>query len=153
MGLFSFLKSAGKSIFGSKAKEAPAPEETFIDEAKLKQEIVNLNLPVDHFALAINEGTVTVFGDVEGTEVAEKVILAVGNVEGVECVDDRLNVLNPEPEAVFYTVQSGDTLSKIAKAQYGDAMKYNAIFEANRPMLTHPDKIYPGQVLRIPPLG
>ncbi len=153
MGLFSFLKSAGKSIFGSKAKEAPAPVESFLDEAKLKQEIANLGLPVSHLAVAIEEGTVTVYGDVDSTTVAEKIILAVGNVEGVECVDDRLNIDNPEPEAVFYTVQSGDTLSKISKAQYGDPMKYNAIFEANRPMLTHPDKIYPGQVLRIPPLG
>ena len=80
----------------------------------------------------------------------EKVILALGNVEGVTSVDDRLEVENPEPEAVFYTVQKGDSLSKIAKAQYGNAMAYNAIFEANKPMLSHPDKIYPGQVLRIP---
>jgi nucleoid-associated protein YgaU len=57
----------------------------------------------------------------------------------------------PEPEARFYTVAKGDTLSKIAKAEYGDANAYPAIFEANRPMLSHPDRIYPGQVLRIPP--
>ncbi len=55
------------------------------------------------------------------------------------------------PTSVFYTVQSGDTLSKIAKAHYGDANAYHAIFEANKPMLKHPDKIFPGQVLRIPP--
>ena len=47
---------------------------------------------------------------------------------------------------------SGDTLGKIAKNYYGNAMKYPVIFEANKPMLTHPDKIYPGQVLRIPVL-
>jgi len=52
----------------------------------------------------------------------------------------------------MYTVKSGDSLSKIAKAHYGDAMKYPVIFEANKPQLTDPDKIYPGQVLRIPPL-
>ena len=45
---------------------------------------------------------------------------------------------------------SGDSLSKIAKEHYGNAMKYPVIFEANKPMLEHPDKIYPGQVLRIP---
>ncbi len=56
-----------------------------------------------------------------------------------------------EPEAKYYTVVKGDTLSKIAKASYGDAMKYPVIFEANKPMLKDPDKIYPGQVLRIPP--
>jgi len=152
MGLFSFLKNAGKSIFGKKAEDAPPPAEPLIDEARLKQEILELGLPVENFAVAIKESTVVVYGDVESTEIAEKVILAVGNVEGVECVDDRLQVMHPKPQATFYTVQPGDTLSKIAKEHYGDPMKYPVIFEANRPMLTHPDKIYPGQVLRIPPL-
>ena len=84
----------------------------------------------------------------------EIVILTAGNTKGVGRVDDRLTVEAPEPEpaAVIYTVVSGDTLSGIAKAQYGDAMKYMKIFEANKPMLEDPDKIYPGQVLRIPPL-
>ncbi|MEL6867451.1 MAG: LysM peptidoglycan-binding domain-containing protein, partial [Bacteroidota bacterium] len=65
-------------------------------------------------------------------------------------VDDRITVTNPEPASTFYEVQKGDSLSKIAKAHYGDPMKYPQIFEANRPMLEHPDKIYPGQRLRIP---
>ena len=52
----------------------------------------------------------------------------------------------------FYTVESGDTLSKIAQEQYGDGSKYPIIFEANTPMLKSADLIYPGQVLRIPPL-
>ena len=82
----------------------------------------------------------------------ERVILALGNVHGVARVDDRLEVVVPAPEAVLYTVQSGDSLSKIALAHYGDAMKYPVIFEANQPLLTDPDKIYPGQVLRIPEL-
>jgi nucleoid-associated protein YgaU len=56
-------------------------------------------------------------------------------------------------EPVFHTVKSGDTLSAISKQVYGDANKYNAIFEANRPMLSSPDKIYPGQSLRIPKLA
>ena len=77
-------------------------------------------------------------------------MLALGNVEGIGSVDSQLNILNPEPEAKFYTVESGDSLSKISKEMYGDPMKYQQIFEANQPMLTHPDKIYPGQVLRIP---
>ncbi len=83
----------------------------------------------------------------------EKIVLAVGNTAGIGRVDDQFEIENPEPEATFYTVQSGDSLSKIAKQQYGNAMKYPAIFEANEPMLTDPDKIYPGQVLRIPPLA
>ena len=56
-----------------------------------------------------------------------------------------------ETASTFYTVQKGDSLSKIAKDHYGDASKYPQIFEANKPMLKDPDKIYPGQVLRIPP--
>jgi nucleoid-associated protein YgaU len=55
-------------------------------------------------------------------------------------------------EATFYTVKSGDTLGKIAQEQYGSASKYTVIFEANQPMLKDPDKIYPGQSLRIPAL-
>ena len=72
---------------------------------------------------------------------------------GISSVDDRMSVVAPEPEAVFYEVKSGDSLSKIAKAQYGDANKYNAIFEANKPMLKDPNLIYPGQMLRIPQLS
>ena len=75
----------------------------------------------------------------------EKVILAVGNVEGVAEVEDE----SDEP-AVFHTVEKGDNLSKIAKKYLGSANRYPEIFEANKPMLSHPDKIYPGQVLRIP---
>jgi nucleoid-associated protein YgaU len=80
----------------------------------------------------------------------EKLVLALGNVTGIASVDDRLTVVNPEPEADFYEVKSGDSLSKIAKKYYGNAMEYNRIFEANKPMLKDPDKIYPGQMLRIP---
>jgi LysM repeat protein len=74
-----------------------------------------------------------------------------GNVEGVARVDDRLEVTTPQPESRYYTVVRGDTLSKIAKDHYGNANQYPKIFEANKPMLKDPDKIYPGQVLRIPP--
>ena len=82
----------------------------------------------------------------------------VGNVKGIARVNDQLRVpppepkAPPEPEGTYYEVKRGDSLSKIAKAQYGDAMKYPVIFEANKPMLKDVDLIYPGQVLRIPPL-
>ena len=89
-------------------------------------------------------------GTVAAQDVREKVILVVGNTAGVESVHDNLAVDKPEPEAKFYTVVRGDTLSKIAKEFYGNANKYPKIFEANKPMLKDPDKIYPGQVLRIP---
>jgi len=155
MGLFSFLKNAGKGIFGSKAnpEETPKPTEVVINEGIIKQAVLDLGLPIDKFALNLTDDVVTVYGEAQNTADKERVILASGNIDGIGFVDDQISVANPEPEAVFYTVQSGDSLSKISKAQYGDPMKYNFIFEANKPMLSHPDKIYPGQVLRIPPLG
>jgi len=109
-----------------------------------------LGIPVDGLAIELAE-TVVVSGETSTNADREKIILALGNVEGVACVDDTITVLNPEPESVFHAVKSGDTLSKISKEVYGDPKKYTAIFEANRPMLEHPDKIYPGQILRIPP--
>jgi nucleoid-associated protein YgaU len=78
-------------------------------------------------------------------------VLCCGNVEGVAAVNDMLVVVTPQPEAKIYVVVKGDTLSKISKEFYGTPNKYMQIFEANKPMLTHPDKIYPGQALRIPP--
>jgi nucleoid-associated protein YgaU len=81
-------------------------------------------------------------------------VLALGNTLGVSQVDNQLSVAQPSAEATMYTVQKGDTLWKIAETHYGKAngAKYTVIFEANKPMLSHPDKIYPGQVLRIPAL-
>lgn len=94
-------------------------------------------------------------GQVKDQATLEKAVLAVGNAHGVAAVDtEGLKVEKAEPESVLYTVKSGDTLWKIAEVHYGKGQgaQNNLIFEANRPMLTSPDKIYPGQVLRIPPL-
>ena len=94
-------------------------------------------------------------GRVPDQPTRERAIIATGNNRGVAEVEDQLEVeeQTPRPQSTMYTVKSGDTLSKIAKAHYGDPMKYPVIFEANRPMLSDPDEIYPGQVLRIPPEG
>ena len=81
---------------------------------------------------------------------AEKAIVAAGNTPGVGEVESQIDIEDEPEQSNFYTVKSGDTLSKIAKVFYGDAMKYPVIFEANTPMLSDPDKIYPGQTLRIP---
>lgn len=148
MGLISFLRDKGRSIFGKKEKQQ-TEEVKLTKTDQLRAEIQRLGLNVSDLQLELCE-QVIVSGQTSDTATAERVVLALGNVEGVGSVDNQLHVLNPEPEAVFYTVAGGDSLSKIAKAQYGDPMKYQQIFEANRPMLEHPDKIYPGQVLRIP---
>ncbi|HEU0199993.1 MAG TPA: peptidoglycan-binding protein LysM, partial [Burkholderiaceae bacterium] len=99
----------------------------------------------------VRTSTAKVFGVAKDQETKEKVLLAAGNVEGVAAVEDMMSVDRSAPAAQFYTVVKGDTLSKIAKQFYGNANDYPRIFEANKPMLTHPDKIYPGQNLRIPP--
>ncbi len=152
MGLFSFLKNAGAKIFKKKAPEQQAAETASPEMSKieaLEAEVRKHGIPVQNLSIDLAE-QVIISGKTDTNADRERVILALGNVEGVGSVEDHIEVANPEPEAVFYTVQKGDSLSKIAKAQYGDAMKYPQIFDANKPMLSHPDKIYPGQVLRIP---
>jgi nucleoid-associated protein YgaU len=121
--------------------------------AALKRQVELHGLAVEELSIEFDDGVASVSGKTASQAEREKVVLTVGNVEGVAQVDDRIEVVKPEPEAVYYTVVPGDTLSKIAETHYGNAMKYPVIFEANRPMLKDPDKIYPGQVLRIPPLG
>lgn len=166
MGLFSFLKSAGAKLIGSKAVEndavaAPAPNASMealkaaADKnlASLLVGQVNANgINVTDLDVVVDDHVVTVYGQVESTADREKVVLILGNTNGVETVDDRISVVAPEAESTFYEVKKGDSLSKIAKEVYGDMMKYPIIFEANKPMLTSVDLIYPGQVLRIPAL-
>ena len=166
MGLMSFIKEAGEKLFGtgeakaaqSAATAAPTPENVAALSAAAGDAIAayikTQGLAVNGLKIAFDapSGTVTVSGSVADQATKEKVLLCCGNVSGVEAVNDMLVVDTPAPQAVFHTVVSGDNLSKIAKAHYGDASKYPVIFEANKPMLSHPDKIYPGQMLRIPPL-
>lgn len=152
MGLLSFFKGVGEKIFG-KSQEAETPEKT--EELKagaLLQHVKSLGLAYNTLTVKVSGHTVTIEGEVENQEDAEKIALAVGNVESVESVNNNMTVKAPAPEAQYHTVEKGDWLSKIAEKYYGDPTKYNVIFEANKPMLTHPDKIYPGQVLRIPAL-
>jgi nucleoid-associated protein YgaU len=154
MGLFSFLKGAGEKLFGKntevKPEEAPAVEP--LRAQALIDHIQKLGLPFESLSVKTQGDTVILTGAVAAQSDAEKIALAVGNVEGVGVVDNQMVVAVPEPESRTYTVQSGDSLSKIAKEMYGDMMKYPVIFEANKPMLADPDLIYPGQVLRIPNL-
>lgn len=150
MGLFSFIKNAGKKVFGKKEKEVQLTEEQAKIEA-LKNAVTQLGIPVDNLKIDLAQ-QVIVEGATGTNADREKVILALGNVEGVGAVADNIEVLNPEPDSTFHEVKSGDSLSKIAKEVYGDAMKYPVIFEANKPMLKDPNEIYPGQILRIPAL-
>ena len=159
MSLFSFIKNAGTAIFGvksgaDKAAEAAAAELKAEEAAaaRLTETIKDLQLDVENLNIHIDDDKVTITGAAYDQATREKVVLIAGNSEGIASVEDLMSVRHTEPEAQFHTVVSGDSLSKIAKHYYGDPMKYPMIFEANKPMLSDPDKIYPGQVLRIPNL-
>ncbi|MBX3727036.1 MAG: peptidoglycan-binding protein LysM [Xanthomonadales bacterium] len=164
MGLFKFLGNVGERLFGGGQ----------IDEGKIRQHLLDLGLRLNPLTVVAHpdQKMVSLIGRAATLEDKEKAIVAAGNIQGVESVDDRLRVgesappaaaaetdageeppAGEQPTARFYTVEKGDTLSAIAKREYGNAGKYPLIFEANRPMLSDPDKIYPGQVLRIPPLS
>ena len=120
--------------------------------AKLVDAVNALELSVADLNVSVDDDKATITGVAYNQATREKVVLVVGNSNGIAFVDDQMTVEHVEPEAQFHTVVSGDTLGKIAKSYYGNAMKYPVIFEANKPMLTDPDKIYPWQVLRIPTL-
>lgn len=145
MGMFGFLKDVGAAIFGAGKDEAKEIEGLL--KTDLGDRIKDLKVEFD-------DGVVTLSGECDSHATKEKAVLLAGNIKGVEKVNDE-SLTAPEPEEAteFYTVKSGDSLSKIAKKYYGNAMKYPTIFEANREVIKDPDLIYPGQVLRIPKIA
>jgi nucleoid-associated protein YgaU len=146
MGLIDFVREAGESLLDKVRSDDPKAAA----EATSKR-VHDLGLSVEGFQVAVDGDKATVRGKAASQAEREKAILAVGNTQGIAQVDDQLQVAAPAPESQYHRVVKGDTLSKIAKHYYDDAMKYPQIFEANQPMLNDPDKIYPGQILRIPP--
>ena len=168
MSLISFFKEAGEKLFGSKDAEAAAVKAqstpssaelqaaaaaantkagTAITSYIAAQKLYAVGLAVAFDGAA---GIVSVSGEAADQATREKILLCCGNVHGVSQVDDRMTVATPADESQYHLVVRGDTLSAIAKTYYGNANQYPKIFEANKPMLGHPDKIYPGQLLRIP---
>jgi len=166
MGLIDFVKEAGEKLFGKgQAQTAMAEVKADPDNAAKIQAangaagdaildyIKSQNLSATGLTVTFDgaASTVSVYGVAPDQATREKIVLCCGNVAGVAQVKDMMSVDQSEPEAQYYTVVSGDTLSKISKQYYSDPNKYMKIFEANKPMLSSPDKIYPGQKLRIPP--
>lgn len=147
MGIINFIKGVGEKLFGASEAQAATVDD-------LKKELEKHQLSAEGLDIKVEGDQVTVSGQAASTEDAEKIALALGNTLGVAAVDSQLTAAQEAAAAVMYTVVKGDTLWKIAETHYGKGKgaKYDVIFEANRPMLTHPDKIYPGQVLRIPSL-
>lgn len=164
MGLFSFIKDAGEKLLGigdAKAAEDAAKADASAEKiaaanqaaaGAIKSYVAKMDLDAENLEIGFDgkTGAVSVSGIAETQETKEKILLCCGNVRGVESVEDNMTVTSTEADAQFHTVVSGDSLSKIAKQFYGNANAYMKIFEANKPMLGHPDKIYPGQMLRIP---
>ena len=168
MGLFNFTRNLGETLRNAVTGGGDP------DADDLKKELLGKGITLQNLSLSVKDGTVQIGGIADTNAEREKAILIVGNTKGVEKVQESIQVTQPKftpgaataqqtaapaaqprtPDAAetrFYTVQSGDNLSKISKAHYGEADKYMQIFEANKPMLSDPDKIYPGQVLRVPP--
>lgn len=142
MGIYDFIKSAGKAL-GIGSEDTPPSAED------LKKELDSFNLGTDKLQVEVDGDKAILKGDVEDQNILEKAIVAIGNTIGISKVEAK-TAGNPQ----FHTVEKGDTLWAVAEKAYGKGKgaEYNRIFEANKPMLKHPDKIYPGQVLRIPPL-
>jgi len=169
MGIVSFFKEAGEKLFGHKEAETAAQQaQSAPDDAALKAAsdaanqkaaraieayVAAQGLSADGLQVEFDgaSATVTAMGSASDQATKEKILLCCGNVTGVAQVNDMMTVAEPADESQYHLVARGDTLSAIAKKFYGNANAYPKIFEANKPMLGHPDKIYPGQLLRIPP--
>ncbi|MEO0422522.1 MAG: peptidoglycan-binding protein LysM [Pseudomonadota bacterium] len=144
MDVWKFVRDAGKAIGIGRKKDA-AP-----DASALSAEVKELGLPGDDLQISVDGDRVRLEGRAPTQEEKEKIIVAVGNLEGVAEVEEAIVADSGAAEPVFHTVASGDTLWAIAEKTLGSGAKYMSIFEANKPMLSNPDRIYPGQVLRIP---
>ena len=165
MGMFDFIKGAGDDAAEAATKTEDVSQDRLneLRQQSITEKLATLDIDGEQVQVSVNGEVAVLAGSAPSQEAMEKMVLCAGNQFGIGSVDCQLQVDAPAAaaaeapaagtaEAAFYTVQSGDTLGKIAAQHYGDAGKYPIIFEANQPMLTDPTKIYPGQSLRIPPL-
>lgn len=145
MGLFDFAADIGKKVFG--IGDADAAEQ-------IKQNIEQSNPGVKDLTVSLDDEVCTLGGECDSVEAKEKTVLMAGNMKGVATVNgDNLNAPEPMPEeevVEYYTIESGDTLWGIAAKFLGNGAKYPEIFEANKEVIEDPDKIFPGQKIRIP---
>ena len=149
MGIFDFVKSVGKQL-GIGDEETPPTADD------LKKELDSYDLGTEGVEVSIEGDKAIIKGEVADQSIFEKAIIAVGNTLGVSKVEaSEIKVAgggDAPGDVVLHEVKKGDNLWKIATKHYGNGSKYPVIFEANKPMLKDPDLIYPGQMLRIPPL-
>lgn len=141
MSLFDFAKDIGNRLFKTDADAA----------ANIKEHLEFSLSGVKDLDVQFDDGVVTLCGDCESPSIRESAILIAGNVQGVaKVVADDLKAPEQKEKIEIYEIQRGDSLSAIAKKYYGDPMKYTEIFEANKEVILDPNKIYPGQKIRIP---
>ncbi len=150
MGFFDFVKDAGRQLFNTDAEAAD----------NIKEHLEVKTSGIRNIDVKFDDGVATICGDCVNQATKDSAVLMVGNIKGVEkVVAEDLKVDAPKPEAPkepevqadYYTIEKGDTLGAIAKKHYGKASAYMRIFEANnKDIISDPDKIYPGQKIRIP---
>ncbi len=160
MSLITFVQNAGTRTLGvSDAQAAAAAGAANADELAqkaadaIKSSVTANGLTADGLEVAFDaaSSTVIVQGEAPDQATMEKIILVCGNIGGVAAVNDEMSVTEPSDPSQFYTVVAGDNPAKVAARYYGNANDYPKIVEANQPMIVNADKIYPGQLLRIPP--
>jgi nucleoid-associated protein YgaU len=174
MGLFDFIKNAGKKVINHD-KDSVEDVRHYLSEHGVATRDVTIMVDGDKItlmgwvpSLEVKEKTVLLAGNIEGVAKVDDRLhvgarpgqtatlqppgstLGTGTGKVALSPDETAGAGAPAWQSRTYTVEKGDTLSAIAKKFYGDASDYNQIFEANKPMLSDPDQIYPGQVLRIP---
>ena len=138
-GLFDFVKTVGRKLFGQ--GDDPA--------AKIKEMIEKDNPGIRNLGVSFKDGVVQLSGQ-GSTEAMQKAVLMAGNVQQVGEVKVEGQQAALDDGTQYYIVKAGDTLSAIAKQFYGDASKYPRIFDANREVIKDADLIFPGQKIRIP---
>ena len=145
MGLLDFVKDAGRQLFDTDAEAAD----------NIKQAIEIRTVGIQNLQVNFDDGVCTLAGECPNEATRTSALLLVGNTQGVEKVvaDDLTFPEPPEEEKEkfeFYEIVSGDTLGGIAKRYYGKASLYTRIHEANKDLIPDPNKIYPGQKIKIP---
>ncbi len=144
MGFFDFIKEAGAKILGKGDDN---------DNVKSYLNKNSKTMPIENLEVIVDGETVTIKGHAKNAEDRAKAALIAGNIEGVTKVnfeDVTVEDDSIELQDLYYEIQKGDTLWKVADIYYKDGSRYPEIVEANLEVIKDADKIYPGQMIRIP---
>ena len=145
MGLLDFAKDIGRQLFDTNAEAAD----------NIRQHLAIKVTGIENLDVQFDDGVATLCGECVNEPTRNTAILIAGDVKGVDTiVADKLTFPAPKEEekekVEYYEIVSGDTLGAIAKRYYGSASKYTRIHEANKELIPDPNKIYPGQKIKIP---